>query len=402
MRVVARRWERAFVGSDELTMSTTTPPAVTTMSPPPPSSAPGPRRGRRLATGAGLALIAALILALIAGVFGGGGNQNPGVSDNSYSTSTATVTEGALSSQVSASGTLEYTVPGGSDYSVVNQASGTFSQLPSAGEKFSRGQVLYRVSNAPVILMYGSTPMYRSLYERDQGPDVRELNANLVALGYLTRSDVDWDWDYFGYETKYALERLQHTLGETETGYLTQGQAVFLPGRARLTSVIATLGMNAGPGVPIMRATSTSREVVVNLDASEQSDVKVGDTVTITLPDGQSTPGRVSNIGGVATPGTSGTTIPLYVTLDDPHAAGTLDQAPVNVEITTTAVKHALIVPTDALLALSGGGYALETIDAHGAHRLVAISLGTFDDANGNVQVTGDLHAGERIVVPSV
>jgi hypothetical protein len=65
-------------------------------------------------------------------------------------------------------------------------------------------------------------------------------------------------------------------------------------------------------------------------------------------------------------------------------------------------VKHALIVPIDALLALSGGGYAVETVNADGVHQLVAVSLGTFDDAAGTVQVTGDLQAGERIVVPNI
>ena len=64
--------------------------------------------------------------------------------------------------------------------------------------------------------------------------------------------------------------------------------------------------------------------------------------------------------------------MPIYITLKHPKAAGTLDQAPVTVEITSAAVKHALIVPVDALLALSGGGYAVETVGADGVHKLVA------------------------------
>ena len=88
---------------------------------------------------------------------------------------------------------------------------------------FSRGQVLYRVSNDPVILLYGDTPVYRSLSEGDTGPDVRELNENLVALGYATNSELDRDSDYFSAETAYALERLQYKLGEDETGSLTRG-----------------------------------------------------------------------------------------------------------------------------------------------------------------------------------
>jgi HlyD family secretion protein len=348
-----------------------------------------------------------IVVAVVLGVTDPLGGDNPvttGVSDNGYPTSATIVTRGPIAAQLNASGTIEYTASEGSGHNidVINRAAGTFTELPAVGETVSRGQVLYRVSNDPVILLYGDTPVYRSLFEGDTGPDVRELNANLVALGYATRSELDTSSDYFSHETAYALELLQSKLGEDESGSLTEGQAAFLPGQARIATVSVTLGANAGPGAPIMQVTSTSRQVLVDLDASEQTEVEVGDQVQITLPDGDNTPGVVSAIGTVATSGSSGATLPLYITLDHAKAAGTLDQAPVAVEITTATVERALIVPVDALLALGGGGYAVETISGQGIHQLVAVTLGTFDDADGTVQVTGDLHAGERIVVPNL
>jgi multidrug efflux pump subunit AcrA (membrane-fusion protein) len=88
--------------------------------------------------------------------------------------------------------------------------------------------------------------------------------------------------------------------------------------------------------------------------------------------------------------------------LKDPRAAGSLDQAPVQVQITTAGVNDALIVPVDALVAESGGRYAVETVDARGVHHLVPVTVGLFDDADGLVQVTSpSLTAGERVVVPS-
>jgi multidrug efflux pump subunit AcrA (membrane-fusion protein) len=351
-----------------------------------------------------------VVVELATGVFDGHSGRTGGVSDNGYPTTVTTVVQGSLSSQVSASGTLGYAVQlDGSSYSVVNQASGTFSELPSTGQVMSPGQVIYRVSNEPVVLLYGTTPVYRSLYEGDSGPDVRELNRNLVALGYATRSRLDPASDYFSAETAYALEQLQNKLGENETGSLTEGQAMFLPGQVRITSLSATLGTGAASGAPIALATSTTRQVVVHLDASEQTAVKVGDTAQITLPDNAITRGVVSGIGTVASSSGgglsgsgSGATLPVYITLKQPQDAGTLDQAPVQVQITATAVKNALIVPIEALLAFSGGGYAVETVNADGIHRLVAVALGTFDDAAGNVQITGNVQAGERIVVPNV
>lgn len=60
------------------------------------------------------------------------------------------------------------------------------------------------------------------------------------------------------------------------------------------------------------------------------------------------------------------------------------------------------MVPVTALLAQAGGGYAVEVVDAGGVRRLVPVSLGLFDDAEGLVQVRGSgLRAGQKIVVPA-
>jgi hypothetical protein len=59
-------------------------------------------------------------------------------------------------------------------------------------------------------------------------------------------------------------------------------------------------------------------------------------------------------------------------------------------------------VPVTALLARSGGGYAVEVVGSGGTDRLLEVSLGLFDDAHGLVQVTGSgLAAGQTVVVPT-
>ena len=91
----------------------------------------------------------------------------------------------------------------------------------------------------------------------------------------------------------------------------------------------------------------------------------------------------------------------MEVSLDHPKAAGSLNQAPVEVTITTGSVSNALVVPVDALLAQANGGYAVEVIGSGGRHHLVAVTPGVFDDAAGLVQVTGNLAAGQKVVVPA-
>ena len=324
---------------------------------------------------------------------------------------TATVTERTLTAQTAVAATLGYA----GDYHVVNQAHGIVTALPSPGQIVTQGQPLYAVDGAPVVLLNGATPAYRTIAQGMAGPDVAELNADLVALGDATRAQLDPAADRFSAATTTALKRLQATLGVDQTGTLALGQAVFLPGSARVTTITATLGAPAQPGATVLVATSTTREVAIALDINLQGKVAVGDAVTITLPDQTTTPGVVSMVGTVATvpastssgsnggPGyTSAPTIAVDVTPTDPAVTGNLDQAPVKVAIITASVQHALVVPVTALLAPTSGGYAVEVVDAGGVHHLVTVTLGLFDDAAGLVQVAGSgVHAGQQVVVPA-
>jgi multidrug efflux pump subunit AcrA (membrane-fusion protein) len=248
-----------------------------------------------------------------------------------------------------------------------------------------------------VLLLCGSRPFYRDLYEGREGWDVAMLNKNLRDLGY----DAD-DGDDFTSETGNGLADLHDDRGIDGTGRLHVGDAVVLPGPVRIAEVTAQLGGRAGPSSALGSAVTTRREVEVKLNASQQTQVKAGNKATITLPDNKVTTGKVSRISSVAEMDKDGTvTIPAYLTLDKAKEAGTLDAAEVRVQITTAGVKNALYVPVTALVGTDGGGFAVERVDATGAHQTVAVKLGMFDDSAGTVQITGALKAGDRVVVPS-
>jgi multidrug efflux pump subunit AcrA (membrane-fusion protein) len=155
----------------------------------------------------------------------------------------------------------------------------------------------------------------------------------------------------------------------------------------------------------VLTATSDRHVVTIPLDASQQSQVKAGDRVTVTLPDGTTIPGVVSSVGTVAATSGSGgnatTTIPVEVKLTDPRAAGSLDQAPVTVNITTATARDALVVPVAALLAQSSGGYGVEVVGPRNTRRYVPVRPGISDDTSGLVQVAGALVPGQRVVVPA-
>ena len=569
-------------------------------------------------------------------------NAEPGSAVASVSpgpASTAQVEKGKLSAMVSLDGTLTYRAQSdGSPYPVINHARGTYTQLPSAGDKVDCGEVLYRVDDRPVLLLCGTVPAYRDLHISDVGQDVRQLNQNLHTLGYDAKAGVviDPEDNTFTSSTEKALQVLQRDKGFAVTGKLAVGDAVFLPEPARIVKVTGELGGSALPGAQgptpadvavaqaavdaasrqvsdaqaqtvadtqanqqalqdasknlaavqaqmvaaaaaakasvqvaqqalsdaqkqqaalppviaqqiasakaklyadqttwdaqvargaatqeqrqsaldadqtaidqavaagqqqlvqgqaavdqaktasnqataalqndlakfqgqittaqsqvdgapdalnitalkdraqidaavsalqtaramynktvqppsqaavdttkavVLYATSDVPEVQVNLDPSQQSEVKTGDLAQITLPGNRSVTGKVDRLGKVAQvpPGQSNNvgaaTIPAYISLAAPAQARGLDQAPVQVDITTKGVNSALSVPVTALVGKSGGGFAVEVVRAGGRRELVAVKLGLFDTSGGRVQVEGNLAQGDRVVVPSL
>jgi peptidoglycan hydrolase-like protein with peptidoglycan-binding domain len=289
--------------------------------------------------------------------------------------------------------------------SAVGYAQGAvYTSLPSVGEVIARNHSLYAIGGQPAILLYGPTLATQALFAgMSAGPDVAELNANLDALGYGS----GLAGDEFTAATAAAVRAFQAAHGLAQTGELALGSVVFEPGPVRVTSVTPTIGMGVSPG-PALTVSSTARQVTVKLDASEQSSVKKGDRVVITLPDSQTTPGTVSYVASVAVApasehGEESTpTIEVDIAPTEPNATGDLDAAPVQVSITTASVENTLVVPVTALLALAGGGYAVEEARSDGVHRLLPVALGLFDDEAGDVQVSGpELAAGQSVVVPS-
>ena len=303
-----------------------------------------------------------------------------------------------LSSQVPVTATLGYA----DSYTVRGQGGGTLTWLPSAGQVIGQGQVLYQVDNGtPVVLLYGSVPAWRTLDVGLTGADVTQLNHDLVALGYASSSDISaLGWDYFSWETAYGVQQMESALGvSSPPGSLPLGSVVFEPTAIRVSDVLGSLGSPAAG--PVLAATSDQHVVTIPLSTSQESEVAVGDAVTVTLPDNASTPGKISSVGTVASGTASNATIQVTVTLTHPSVAGTLDQVPVTVYITTASVSNALAVPVGALVAQSSDGYAVEVTGAGNTRRLVPVTVGIFDDNSGLVQVTGALTPGQQVVVPA-
>lgn len=295
----------------------------------------------------------------------------------------ATVSRQTLHDSHTADGELGY----GTATTAVSRLAGTLTAVPDSGTAVARGKALYTVDGKPVVLMRGAMPAYRRLAVDTEGQDVRQLEENLVALGY-TGFTVD---EEFTASTADAVERWQAGLGLEETGVVELGRVVFAPGDVRVDSVAAGIGQPVRPGETVLTYSGTAKAVTVELDAADQRVAAKGAAVKITLPDGTTTEGKVERVSTVIEPaagqGQEPTTkVEVVVGLADQKAAE--DYALASVDVTFTAEERAdvLAVPVAALLALSEGGYGVEVIEKNRG-RYVPVETGLFSD--GLVEISG-------------
>ncbi len=467
------------------------------------------RRRRRWLAAATLAAVVAVVLAVVLLGSSSAGHHGPDTGVPAGDT-TARVTRRTLSESSTVDGTLGY----GSTYELYDRLAGTFTWVPSVGAVISRGGVLWRIDNLPIILMYGSVPAYRSLKEGvSDGPDVTELNENLIDLGFDPYGAITDDRS-FGGATAAAVKRWQKAEGLSQTGYVELGRVVFAPGSRRITDVKVALGQDppgasaatsttagapttpapttpapttpapttpappaanspaagkspgekpgskspgkgkgspgedeespakgtpakeapakekptkedpakespgkgspgseaaAGAGEVALTTTSTQQIVQLKVKPEQQQLARVGEPVTVLLPGGGQAGGHITQVGTVASEskgsggeekgspsGESGesTTIPVTITLDSPVTH--LDQAPVSVELVKSIRRNVLTVPATALIAVAGGGYAVEAL-AQNRRTSVSVTPGMF--AGGYVQVEGPgVHEGMTVI----
>jgi peptidoglycan hydrolase-like protein with peptidoglycan-binding domain len=346
------------------------------------------RRAVRAAAGAGVAAVVAGVVAVAAAGLGGN-DDSPAASASTLPPATTKVTRMTLTQAERVDGTLGY----GSKVTVNGRGDGTLTWLPAAGARISRGQPVYRADNVPVPLWYGRLPLYRSLEAGvSSGPDVKEVEQNLAALGY-TGFTVD---DEYTSATASAVREWQEDQGMTETGTLEPSALVLAAGPIRVAAVAAALGGKARGEV--LTYTTTVRVVTIALNVSKQSLVKHGTSAVVTLPDGKTVKGKVSNVGNVITTSSDGKTSTIDVTVDlaDQSRLGKLNQAPVYVSLVSAKAENVLTVPVAALVVLAeGGGYGVQVVSGSRTS-YVPVKTGMF--AGGRVEISGQGITADTVV----
>jgi hypothetical protein len=378
-----------------------------------------PRRRRpRVLAGAAILTVAAVAVVVVVSRSGDSDDTTSGAG----STTTAPVEVRTLTQTERVDGTLDF----GEAHDLAAGAAGTVTAVAAEGSTVERGGTLFSIDRHPTVLLLGDVPLYRDLTQGiDDGPDVAQLEENLAALGYTDGGAMVVD-EHFDGSTTDAVEAWQDALGVEATGAVTRADAVFLPGPARIDSGSLETGASVQAGATVVQYTAATRVVRAQLETTQADLVQAEDKVTITLPDGSEVAGTVATIAATATTGDGSTgseatgegetgsgsgaqgedsgtesdtaMIDVTITLDDQAPAQAYTAASVDVELTGRQAKDVLAVPVTALLALAGGGYALEVPQDDGTTRLIPVEPGLY--ADGYVEVSGEgISEGTEVVV---
>jgi multidrug efflux system membrane fusion protein len=365
-------------------------------------------RSKLLITGAAVAIVggagAGFVLAW-------GSDAEEPAANPALPPATAEVTRTTLVETKTVPGTLGY----GDPVPISAAGPGTLTWIAPVGSTVKRGEPLFKVDERPVVALYGSLPLYRTLGDGAKGRDVRQLERNLAALG---RTGFTVDATYTA-ATAGVVRTWQAKLGLPATGTVELGQVVFTRGPVRIAGHTAGVGAAIGGesgegGGAVLSYTGTTRLVIVELEVADRALTVEGRSVTVTVPGLRPVKGKISRIGTVITaqgptpdegatpegtsPAASDARIEVTVTVANQKALGALDAAPVDVDFVSTRREGVLAVPVAALLALAQGGFGVEVVDGP-TTRIVPVKTGMF--AAGQVEVSGEgIAEGVKVGVP--
>jgi Putative peptidoglycan binding domain len=274
------------------------------------------------------------------------------------------------------------------------EPSATLTSLLDVGATADRGTVLYTADQQPVVALIGDLPAWRTLEEGvDDGADVRQLEENLVALGYGEDLDVD---ETFTADTAAAVEAWETDLGRAAPdGTVTIGDVVFLTAPGDILGHEATVGDTLEAGTPVLTIGSEQRIVVADVDATEAGGWTPGSTVELEWADGTTTEGTVLGTGRDVTDDQVELTV--AVATGDAGAGARRSGADATVTLVDARRDGAIAVPVAAIVD-DGGSPAVRVAQPDGPDLVVPVETGLV--ADGWVEITAGLDGGEDIRLP--
>jgi peptidoglycan hydrolase-like protein with peptidoglycan-binding domain len=252
--------------------------------------------------------------------------------------------------------------------------------------------VLYTADDQPVVSLVGALPAWRTIEAGvDDGADVRQLEENLVALGYGDGLTVD---EAFTADTAAAVEAWETDLGRTAPdGVVTIGDIVFVSAPGDVLGYEASVGDTLEPGSPVLAVGAEQRVVVAGVESTEAGGWAAGSVVAIEWADGTTAEGTVFGTGRDVTDGE----VELVVAVDDLAAGGRRSGAEATLTLVDARRDGVVAVPVAAVVD-DDGAAAVRVARDGGPDDIVGVETGLV--ADGWVEITDGLDGGEAVRLP--
>ena len=256
------------------------------------------------------------------------------------------------------------------------------------------GAVVMTIDLQPVVVVEGSTPMFRDLAEGTVGPDVAQLQTMLAKHepGSLEVNGV------FDRRTQDAVRLWQRSLGAAPDGVVQAGEVAFIEGLPRRGILAVSIGSHVAPGEPILEVLAgapvmsfeLTREQAALVPADGATTVEAGTTTwpaalgaLVDQPDQPNVQWQLQSPNGG--PVCSAPCLAL-----DPAAT-----TPLRIRVDVVPNISGPIVPIGAIRSEPAGALVVVTTD--GTHLPVTI-LATVD----GLAVVEGVPRGTQIIIPSV
>lgn len=283
------------------------------------------------------------------------------------------------------------TAPAASTSSTTVTADPVVTALTAIGSEVTRGSTLFAVDDEPVVAMTGSVPLWRDLtYGVADGEDVRQLEENLVALGFGDGMAVDGTYTD---DTATAVVEWETALGRAAPDVtVAVGDIVFLTADAVVLDHAAAVGDEPDPGAAILVVGSIEQRAVASVDADDAAAWQPDAPVELSWADGTTSTGTVASVGRDVTDGQ----ITLEMAVSDDDA-----RRPSGSALTVTAVAEqrtgVVAVPVAALVD-GGTGPAVRIVADSASPETRAVAVGLV--ADGWAEIVSGLRVGERVAAP--
>ncbi len=292
----------------------------------------------------------------------------------------------------------------------------------ATGSEARNGTVLMGVAGEPVIALTGAVPAYRTMAYGDSGPDVRELQSALEALGLSVGNDPSGQ---YGLGTANAVAELYQDSGYTPVtapvaisttnskgepkakrehlATVPLGQAVFLPDLPAQVTKAPRIGQRLTPTATAIELGSGQLSISLRVNSNLAGLLKVGNRgrATSDLSSAWFT-GRIEHVAkvkqsldSIAAPQYDVTFVPVKET----NAARLLGQS-LAVRIALHAQSTGKLVVPVAAVVTNAAGRSSVIIVRHGKQLEVAVRpIISYGGSEVITPIGNRLHAGEQVIV---